>query len=78
MLTIWLARTRRRGRLRLSRLIRWFAEIGTDPDLAVYQAANLQRQVPLLYGLLLINSLAVAITHAQHRGARERAARMAK
>jgi len=29
----------------------------------VSQATNLQRQVPLLYGLLLINSLAVAITH---------------
>jgi diguanylate cyclase (GGDEF)-like protein len=49
--------------LRFSRLVQWFADIGTDPDLAVSQAANLQRQVPLLYGLLLINSLAVAITH---------------
>ena len=49
--------------MQFSRLIKWFAEIGNDPDLAVSQAANLQRQVPLLYGLLLINSLAVAITH---------------
>ena len=49
--------------LRASRPFRWFAEIGDDPALAVSQAVNLQRQVPLLYGLLLINSLAVAITH---------------
>jgi diguanylate cyclase (GGDEF)-like protein len=52
--------------LRLSRLVRWFAEIGNDPALAVSQAVNLRRQVPLLYGLLLINSLAVAITHRDH------------
>ena len=54
---------KRRWRLRLSRLVRWFTQVGTDPDLAVSQATNLQRQVPLLYGLLLINSMAVAITH---------------
>jgi diguanylate cyclase (GGDEF)-like protein len=52
--------------LRLSRLVRWYAEIGNDPALAVSQAVNLRRQVPLLYGLLLINSLAVAITHRNH------------
>lgn len=46
-----------------NRLYRWFAEIGADPELAVRQAANLHRQVPLLYGLLLINSLGVSITH---------------
>jgi diguanylate cyclase (GGDEF)-like protein len=49
--------------LRLAQAGRWFTEIGNDPDLAVSQAINLHRQVPLLYGLLLINSLAVAITH---------------
>jgi diguanylate cyclase (GGDEF)-like protein len=49
--------------LRASRPFRWFAEIGNDPALAVPQAVSLRRQVPLLYGLLLINSLAVAITH---------------
>jgi diguanylate cyclase (GGDEF)-like protein len=49
--------------LQVSRLVRWFADIGNDPALAVSQAVNLRRQVPLLYGLLLINSLAVAITH---------------
>jgi predicted signal transduction protein with EAL and GGDEF domain len=52
-----------RMQLRASRAFRWFAEIGDDPALAVSQATNLQRQVPLLYGLLLINSFAVAITH---------------
>lgn len=50
-------------RLHLSRLFRWFAKAGTDPDLVVSQATSLHRQVPLLYGLLLINSLAVAISH---------------
>lgn len=49
--------------LRQSRPFRWFSAIGEDPALAVAQAVNLQRQVPLLYGLLLINSFAVAITH---------------
>lgn len=63
MRSIWLARMERKGRLGFLRLIRWFADVGTDPDMAVSQAANLQRQVPLLYGLLLINSMAVAITH---------------
>lgn len=53
----------------LSRLVRWFAQIGEDPTLAVSQAVNLRRQVPLLYGLLLINSMAVAITH--HKSAPE-------
>jgi diguanylate cyclase (GGDEF)-like protein len=52
--------------LRLSRLVGWFAEIGNDPALAVSQAVNLRQQVPLLYGLLLINSLAVAITHRSY------------
>ncbi|WP_206240573.1 putative bifunctional diguanylate cyclase/phosphodiesterase [Novosphingobium terrae] len=52
--------------MRSSRLVQWFADIGKDPALAVSQAINLQRQVPLLYGLLLINSLAVAITHREH------------
>ncbi len=51
------------ARVRSSRLFQWYADIGKDPALAVSQAVTLQRQVPLLYGLLLINSLAVAITH---------------
>ncbi|TCP32898.1 EAL domain-containing protein [Sphingomonas sp. BK235] len=47
----------------VGRIYRWYARVGDDPRLAVAQAANLYRQVPLLYGLLLINSLAVAMTH---------------
>jgi diguanylate cyclase (GGDEF)-like protein len=43
--------------------VRWFLDIGNDPAISVAQVANLHRQIPLLYGLLLINSLAVAITH---------------
>jgi diguanylate cyclase (GGDEF)-like protein len=46
-----------------SRLLRWVGNIGSDDALAVAQVVYLRRQVPLLYGLLLINSLAVAITH---------------
>ena len=45
------------------RLYRWYAGIGNEPRIAVAQAVHLQRQLPLLYGLLVINSLAVAITH---------------
>jgi diguanylate cyclase (GGDEF)-like protein len=45
------------------RLYRWYAGIGDDPRLAIAQVTNLYRQLPLLYGLLLINSLAVAVTH---------------
>ena len=50
----------------LNKTLRWFADVGNDPDLAVAQLLRLRRQLPLLYGLLLINSLAVAITsHGQ-------------
>ncbi len=52
--------------MNLSRLVRWYADIGKDPTLAVSQTVTLRRQVPLMYGLLLINSLAVAITHRGH------------
>lgn len=48
----------------MRRLFQWFAGIGNDPTLALAQAEQLRRQIPLLYGLLLINSLAIAITHA--------------
>ncbi len=51
--------------MRAARAWRWFTQVGSDPALAVAQSINLRRQVPLLYGLLLINSLAVAITHRQ-------------
>jgi diguanylate cyclase (GGDEF)-like protein len=47
----------------LTDLIKWFESIGDDPILARAQAAQLHRQIPLLYGLLLINSIAIAYTH---------------
>lgn len=53
----------RQGVAMVRRLYRWYAGIGDDPRLAIAQVTNLYRQVPLLYGLLLINSLAVAVTH---------------
>jgi len=45
------------------RLVRWYVEVGEDPRLAVAQAINLQRQLPLLYALLIFNSLAIVLTH---------------
>ena len=45
------------------RLYRWYAELGGDPRLAVAQVVSLQRQLPFLYALLLVNSLAVVVTH---------------
>ncbi len=48
---------------RWRRLWRWYVEIGDDPRLAVAQAINLHRQLPLLYALLIVNSLAIVLTH---------------
>lgn len=45
-------------------IVRWFGQIGEDGPLAKAQAVQLYRQVPLLYGLLLINSIAIAYTHS--------------
>ncbi|WP_341208177.1 EAL domain-containing protein [uncultured Sphingomonas sp.] len=45
------------------RLYRWYADLGSDPRLAVAQAVSLQRQLPFLYALLLVNSLAIVLTH---------------
>ncbi|MDR6789821.1 diguanylate cyclase (GGDEF)-like protein [Sphingomonas sp. BE138] len=45
------------------RLYRWYADMGSDPRLAVAQAVNLQRQLPFLYALLIVNSLAIVLTH---------------
>lgn len=44
-------------------LIQWFSNVGNDAALARAQVARLQRQVPLLYGLLLINSLGLATAY---------------
>ncbi|WP_188055943.1 putative bifunctional diguanylate cyclase/phosphodiesterase [Sphingosinithalassobacter sp. CS137] len=48
------------------RPIKWFMEVGQDPILAQAQAVQMRRQVPLLYGLLLINSTALAWSHADN------------
>lgn len=47
----------------LHKLILWYRSVGEDPALARAQALRLHRQVPLLYGLLLINSVAIAATY---------------
>jgi diguanylate cyclase (GGDEF)-like protein len=43
--------------------IRWFAVDGAQPDLALAQFAELRRQIPLLYVLLIVNACALAYTH---------------
>ncbi len=47
----------------IGRAIRWLSNPGDDPALAVAQVRQMQRQIPLLYGLLLLNASAIAITH---------------
>jgi diguanylate cyclase (GGDEF)-like protein len=37
--------------------------MGNDPRLAVAQVVGLRRQLPFLYALLIVNSLAIALTH---------------
>jgi diguanylate cyclase (GGDEF)-like protein len=44
-------------------LIQWFGSVGNDAGLARAQVARLQKQVPLLYGLLLINSLGLTTAY---------------
>ncbi len=45
------------------RIYRWYAELGNDPCLAVAQILALQRQLAFLYAVLLVNSLAIVVTH---------------
>jgi diguanylate cyclase (GGDEF)-like protein len=45
------------------RFYRWYVGMGHDPRLAVAQVASLRRQLPFLYALLIVNSLAIALTH---------------
>ncbi len=45
------------------RLYRWYVGMGNDSRLAVAQVAGLRRQLPFLYALLIVNSLAIALTH---------------
>jgi diguanylate cyclase (GGDEF)-like protein len=47
----------------LKSLIGFFA-VPDDPELVKAQARALSRQVPLMYGMLLVNSLTLAATHA--------------
>lgn len=47
----------------LKSLMRFFA-VPDDPELVKAQARALSRQVPLMYGMLLANSLTLAATHA--------------
>ncbi len=44
------------------RLVQFFA-VPDDPDLVQAQAQAFSRQVPLMYGMLLVNSLVLAATH---------------
>lgn len=44
------------------RLLRFFA-VPENPDLVQAQARAFSRQVPLMYGILLVNSLVLAVTH---------------
>src|SRR5687768_2990844 len=47
----------------LKSLIGFFA-VPDDPELIKAQTRALSRQVPLMYGMLLVNSLTLAATHA--------------
>ncbi|MBP0613974.1 EAL domain-containing protein [Jiella sp. KSK16Y-1] len=49
--------------MKLSELTDWFALRNVEPELVLAQYAELHRQVPLLYALLAVNSLAVTYTH---------------
>ena len=44
------------------KIVRYFA-VPDDPDLVQAQARALTRQVPLMYGMLLVNTLVLAATH---------------
>ena len=46
----------------IKRLVQFFA-VPDDPDLVQAQAEAFSRQVPLMYGMLLVNSLVLAVTH---------------
>ncbi|MER0240260.1 EAL domain-containing protein [Fulvimarina sp. MAC8] len=44
---------------------RWITIRSINPEMAVAQVGELQRQIPLLYSLLSVNALALAYTHYQ-------------
>ncbi|TNC49191.1 EAL domain-containing protein [Rubellimicrobium rubrum] len=45
------------------RILGWLTLRSVDPDLAVAQYRQVQRQIPMLYALLSVNAVAVAYTH---------------
>ena len=45
--------------------IKRFFAVPDDPDLVQAQARAFSRQVPLMYGILLVNSLVLAATHTE-------------
>lgn len=47
----------------IQRLFRWFWLVDQKPELLLAQYRALQRQVPLLYVLLMVNAAAVSYTH---------------
>ena len=47
----------------VKRLVQFFA-VPDDPDLVQAQARAFSRQVPLMYGMLLVNSIVLAATHS--------------
>jgi predicted signal transduction protein with EAL and GGDEF domain len=48
----------------IKRVARYFA-VPDNPELVQAQALAFSRQVPLMYGILLVNSLALAATHTE-------------
>lgn len=49
--------------MRSQNVLRWLTFVDIQPELAVAQFGALQTQIPLLYSLLSVNTLAVAYTH---------------
>ena len=49
--------------MRSQNVLRWLTFVDIQPELAVAQFGALQTQVPLLYSLLSVNTVAVAFTH---------------
>ncbi|MEX6509238.1 putative bifunctional diguanylate cyclase/phosphodiesterase [Jiella sp. M17.18] len=47
----------------VAQVAKWFALRDVSPNIVLAQFKELQRQVPLLYALLAVNSVAVAYTH---------------
>jgi diguanylate cyclase (GGDEF)-like protein len=53
------------GMRRLRSIVSWFATPVTDGEPAQYQLAAFSKQLPVLYGILMINTVALAVTHAR-------------